>query len=130
MGKLTPKRNTDNNLTDNRGNLVDESRWWFVEQAVNAFVAEFPNAWLEFQKDIKENRTIYGEANKEHKGLRRSAWRVMASFPSVFNPKSNTTDSLFMVIEKIIPGFCDTHKKKLFNEFLRRLPAFKTAERV
>lgn len=109
-----------------------DHQWWMVEQAIKAFMAEYPYDWIQFQNEMAAERTKYNEATEG--GLKKSNFRRVASFPVInrYNPESRQyeqIDSLLPVLEKIIPGL--THKKsKNFTEFLKRFPQFRAGEKV
>lgn len=106
---------------------ITREQWYLVDVAIKAFISKFPAQWFAFERYMKERRTEYGLANKEHKSLRQANFRCVMEFPGAVNPTTGKENNLYPVIEKIIPGF--TKDKKTKKEFLTRYPMFGAGEK-
>jgi len=127
----TPKhfRETrDKNLTLAKTKANDK-QWYLVNLAVTSFIAKYPIQWLEFQKQLKMERTKYQLATKENIELRKASWRNVASFPIIEDSEGNEIDSLLPVLKRIIPQLTHKHSVNLIP-FLRKYPSFMPGERV
>ena len=107
---------------------ANDAQWFLVDQAIKAFQKKFPYHWVIWQNGLREQRTKYQLATKEHKELRQASWRNTASFPVILDREGNVTDDLLTVIEKIIPRL--THNDSVnYATFLKKYPMFLPGEK-
>ena len=121
-------------IYDAKDNPVTEERWWLVEQAISAFIQKYPLHWMQFQRDLKAERTQYQLGTGD---LAKSSFRNTLSFPIILRKATMVefevgladedglieVDSLLPVLEKILPGLLKSDKggdNKLYREFIRR----------
>ena len=133
-------------INDKFGDVITEARWHKVELCIHAFSQRYPLHWRSFKQDLHENKSEFGLA---HDGdLKKAGWRNSAAFPIVYRHATlddlgtftgKEEDDLVQVaslldpLKILLPGLLDQDKKgytnKVFKEFLRRFPVFKTADK-
>lgn len=133
-------------VSDKYGVPVTEDRWSLVGMEIQSFARKYPLHWMEFKKDLQDNRTEYQLAKEGD--LKKAGWRNTASFPIVYRRKTmeeimedphaedNIIEvaSLYTTLRVILPGLTEKDEKgspnKLYKEFLRRFPIFIPGERI
>ena len=106
--------------------LSYEQKWWWIDMAVKAFIAQYPKACSDFMTEINYSRSKYGLS--DDKEMRKANQRCTLSFPTVRN-KNGDDDCLLPIIERYFPNFRKKNSKE-YVEFIRRYPAFSMAEKL
>ena len=108
-----------------------EAQWSLLDMAIRAFISEYPRHWLEFtrqNKQIAAEQKFQKWSKNSNKGWHKDAhWTLSLSFPTILDSQGNEIDSLYPVIEKIIPQL--TRKGSVnYDKFLKLYPDFKTMD--
>ena len=109
-------------------------QWEYIDLAIKAFSVRYPVAWNAFKLDqiMRKNNADYYTAKEGD--LKKSNYRLTASFPVVLahhpvTGEEYVADSLYPVLEKIIPGLTKNGSKN-FIPFLQRYPIFNPGSKL
>ncbi len=106
-----------------------ERQWQLIDLAIKAYSQKYPMSWNTFVIDQQKSKNENDYVIAKEGDLKKSGYRHTASFPVVTDETGQVIDSLYPVLEKIIPGL--THKKSLnFIPFLKRHPIFNPGHRI
>lgn len=108
-----------------------EQQWYLMDTAIKAFISKYHTQWFEFvkqNKQIAESQKFQKWSKSGNKAWHKDAhWTQTLSFPTILDAEGDEIDSLYPVIEKIIPAL--THRKSInYDAFLKRYPEFKTMD--
>lgn len=107
-----------------------EQQWYLVDTAIKAFYAKYPlqyEIWRKMTNVDKDPHRPYHLAKEGD--LKKANVRHTATFPVILDKEGNPTDSLYPILNRIIPGL--THKKSVnMDEFLRRYPDFNPSYKI